>query len=106
MAHLHGFTHETLVMMAAKAGFAPIDMQQSGTALIFRRLAGSDPNWFRFPDYAPKAEAMLRERTVWRYLMSMQAYRRIPARILNFLRDFLAVSSRSLPGRKTGANKN
>jgi SAM-dependent methyltransferase len=101
IAHLHGFFHETLVMVAAKAGFAPIDSNQRGTSLVFRRLAEPDPNWFRFPDYPAKAETMLRERTVWRYFTSIDIYRRIPLRIASFLRDFFGVMWRSLQSRRT-----
>jgi len=79
--HLHGFTYETLVMMAAKAGFeVPYDGPRS-TCLLLRRGSGPDPNWFRFPGHAERLKALLKQQTVWRYLCSARSWRRIPTRI-------------------------
>jgi len=98
--HLHSFTHETLVMMGAKAGFAPLDQQpfRTETSLIFRRLPGPDRNWFRFPDYAAQAEITWRRRTIWRYLLAPRNYRRIPDRIRYFLHDYALLTRRWLGG--------
>jgi len=98
--HLYGFSHETLVMMAAKAGFAPLEQQPFGTetTLIFRRLAGPDPNWIRFPDYPAEAEIKWRRHTVWRYLLAPRNYRRIPDRIRYFLNDYALLTRRWLGG--------
>ena len=79
--HLFGFVHETLVMMGAKAGLAPIHDQQRGTIILFNRLPAPDPDWFRFPHHSAEAEAMFRERSLLRFLFSTELYKRIPARI-------------------------
>jgi 2-polyprenyl-3-methyl-5-hydroxy-6-metoxy-1,4-benzoquinol methylase len=98
--HLYSFSHETLVMMGAKAGFAPLDQQPFGTetTLIFRRLAAPDTNWFRFPDYPAQAEITWRRRTIWRYLLAPRNYRRIPDRIRYFLNDYALLTRRWLGG--------
>jgi len=85
--HMCGFTYETLIMMAAKAGFAPADHQPFGriATQVFRRLPAADVNWFRFPDHAAAAEIKWRRETAWRYLVSPRTYRRIPGRIGYFL---------------------
>lgn len=92
--HLVGFTHETLVMMAAKAGFALLERQPCGrgTTLVFRRLPGPDPGWFKFPDYPAQAEVKWRRHKVWRYLISPKSYERIPKRIGLFLGDHLLLT--------------
>lgn len=89
--HLHGFTHETLVMMAAKGGFAPFDDTRRNTALLFRRLAGPDPNWFRFPEHATALAAFFRRRTMWRHIASIGAYKRTAGRLRYLLGDYLTV---------------
>jgi SAM-dependent methyltransferase len=88
--HLYGFTHETLVMMGAKAGFAPPFGTE--TSLIFRRLAAPDPNWFSFPGYAAQAEIKWQRHTIWRYLFTPRNYRQIPGRIRYFLNDYLVLT--------------
>ena len=81
-AHLYGFTHQSLVMMAAKAGFGPpVDGQRQGTMLTFRRLAAPNPNWLSYPDHGRAMEALLRTRTIWRYLVAGKSYGRIPRRM-------------------------
>lgn len=78
--HLYGFTPETLVMMAAKAGFESLGAPHVGTWLVFRRLAAPDPDWFRFPHHAAASEAMFRERTLLRHLLSGASVIRLFAR--------------------------
>lgn len=90
--HMSGFTYETLIMMGAKAGFAPIDPGLRGTLHVFRRLPAPDPNWFSFPDYPAEAETLWRRRTIWRHLIVAETYQRIPTRIASFVRQFLAVT--------------
>jgi hypothetical protein len=85
--HLFGFTHETLVMMAAKAGFETIDENRCCTLHLCRRLPGPDPDWFRFPGHAAASEAMFRERTMLRYLFNANSFARIPSRIGRWLSD-------------------
>ena len=99
--HMFGFTYETLVMMAAKAGFVALDYQPfgSGTTLIFRRLPAPDPHWFRFPDYAARARSKWRQRTIWRYLSAPRTYRRIPGRIRYFLDGRLLHRRKPAPER-------
>lgn len=94
--HMCGFTHETLVMIAAKAGFAPAERQPFGsdTTLVFRRLPASDADWFRFPDHAAAAEQQWHRRTALRHFLSPRTYWRVPGRISYFVRN-RALSIRS-----------
>jgi SAM-dependent methyltransferase len=107
--HMCGFTYETLVMIAAKAGFAPLDPQphpelDKGTTLIFRRLAAPDPNWFRFPGYAAEAAAKWRQHTIWQYLRSPKNYRRIPDRIRYFLNNHLLLARGPMASKRPRAD--
>jgi 2-polyprenyl-3-methyl-5-hydroxy-6-metoxy-1,4-benzoquinol methylase len=91
--HLFGFTPETLVMMAAKAGFQPLDDRQRGTWIVFRRLPGPDPDWFRFPGHAGANEIMFRKQTMLRYLLRVGTHTQIPRRIGRWLSDRRAANA-------------
>lgn len=102
IGHCYGFTYETLVMTAAKAGFAPVDAQPlgRGTTLIFRRLSAPDPNWCKFPDYPARAESKWRRHTMLRYFLAPSTYARIPRRLGRFLNVQLQLTRKWLaPGR-------
>ncbi len=90
-AHLHGFTRETFAMLAAKAGFASLDDPQWGTGPLFRRLAGPDPGWFRYPAHAERLEAYLHDRTLWRMLLSGETWRRFVRRVRYLVGDRLTL---------------
>jgi hypothetical protein len=87
-AHLHGFTHETLEMMAAKAGFSVADDTQKGTILLLRRLPAPDPNWFKYPTHARDLEGLFRGRTLWRFLAGPRTYARFFRRIRYLWGDY------------------
>jgi 2-polyprenyl-3-methyl-5-hydroxy-6-metoxy-1,4-benzoquinol methylase len=92
--HLFGFTPETLTMMAAKAGFAPV--ARCGTAwFLFRRLPAPDPDWLRYPGHAAENEVMFRQRTFVRYLLNANTFRRIPGKMRRWLSDFRAARARA-----------
>jgi 2-polyprenyl-3-methyl-5-hydroxy-6-metoxy-1,4-benzoquinol methylase len=97
--HLFGFTHETLIMMAAKAGFETIDESRHCTLHLCRRLPGPDPHWFRFPGHVAASEAMFRERTVLHYLLTANSFVRIPSRIARWLSDIRGANASARSGR-------
>ena len=99
-AHLHGFTHETLEMMAARGGFSALEQKRSGTILLFRRLDGPDPGWFRYPGHARELEALFKRRTLGRFLMSGETYLRFFRRMRYFLGDYRTLR-RAARGRKS-----
>jgi len=96
--HLFQFTHETLVMMAAKAGLALPENHPHGTCLIFHRRPGPDPNWFRCPNHAQLLESLLSKRTVWRYFASPNTWARIPKRAAYWIGDHLLALMASFSG--------
>jgi len=75
-AHVHGFTFETLRMMAAKAGFEWVPDNSRGAAIVFRRADAPDPSWFLFPDHAEKLQQKFRDSTLAKHLLSADPYRR------------------------------
>ena len=87
-AHLFGFTPETLLMMAAKAGFGRSESDRpTSTSMLLHALAQPDPDWFRFPDHPTAWSAMFKERTAMRYLLANKSYGRIPGRIRYWYQD-------------------
>jgi 2-polyprenyl-3-methyl-5-hydroxy-6-metoxy-1,4-benzoquinol methylase len=75
-AHVHGFTFETLRMMAAKAGFEWMPNTSRGAAIVLKRAEAPDPNWFLFPDHARKLEQKFRASSLTKHLLSGDPYRR------------------------------
>lgn len=75
-AHVHGFTFETLRMMAAKAGFAWVPDNSHGAAMILKRLEAPDQNWFMFPDHAKELQQKFRDSTLVKHLLSPEPYRK------------------------------
>jgi 2-polyprenyl-3-methyl-5-hydroxy-6-metoxy-1,4-benzoquinol methylase len=94
-AHVYGFTYETLLMMAAKAGFEWIPRGAKGAAQVFRRIEQSDPNWFRFPDHARELEERFRRRGLFRHLLTAEPYRRAWLRLLRKIRERKLSSTRA-----------
>jgi 2-polyprenyl-3-methyl-5-hydroxy-6-metoxy-1,4-benzoquinol methylase len=94
-AHVYGFTYETLLMMAAKAGFEWIPRGAKGAAQVFRRIEQSDPNWFRFPDHARELEERFRRRGLFRHLLTADPYRRAWLRLLRKIRERKLSSTRA-----------
>ena len=86
-AHVHGFTYETLYMMAAKAGFEWVPQKAMRAAQTFRRLEKSDPDWFRFPNFARELQEHFRRRGLLRHLMTAEPYRRIWLRLTRKIRE-------------------
>ncbi len=86
--HTHGFTRQTLTMMAFKAGFEPIsDSFGDEPILLLRRLALPHDDWLRFPEHAQKMREFFRERTLWRHLTSGVPYQRFVKRMRRFRRE-------------------
>ena len=80
-AHVHGFTYETLRMMAEKAGFEWVPTDSLRAAQIFRRIEAPKADWFRFPDHARELEQKFRDSTLVKHLLSGRPYRRAWARL-------------------------
>jgi 2-polyprenyl-3-methyl-5-hydroxy-6-metoxy-1,4-benzoquinol methylase len=80
-AHVHGFTFETLHMMAAKAGFELLPRPHRRAAQVFRKIEQPDPNWFRYPSHARELEKKFRDASMVRHMFSPEPYRRAWKRI-------------------------
>jgi SAM-dependent methyltransferase len=77
-AHLYGFSHETLVMTALKAGYAPLDLPNTGdTQMVFRRLPAPPDDWFIYPRHGEEMVEFFKNHTMLKFLMRPVAYRRI-----------------------------
>jgi hypothetical protein len=86
-AHVHGFTYETLYMMAAKADFEWVPHKAKRAAQTFKRIEQSDPNWFRFPDHARELQEHFRKRGLVRHLFRADPYRRAWLRLTRKIRE-------------------
>jgi 2-polyprenyl-3-methyl-5-hydroxy-6-metoxy-1,4-benzoquinol methylase len=76
-AHMHGFTHETLVMIGLKTGFEAASVPGAqATTLVFKRLPRPRDDWFCFPDHGATMVEFFRRNSLPRYLMRKTAYRR------------------------------
>lgn len=80
-AHVHGFTYETLRMMAEKAGFECLPKNPERSQLLFRRLDAPQPDWFRFPAHAAALERKFRDSRLSKHLLSADPYRRAWGRV-------------------------
>jgi SAM-dependent methyltransferase len=86
--HVHGFTRETLTMMALKAGFEPIpEANTEGPVLLLRRLPAAVADWLCFPDHANQMRRFFAEHTLWRHLTSPVPYQRFMQRMRRFRRE-------------------
>lgn len=86
--HTHGFTRETLTMMALRAGFEPIDgSSENGPVLILRRRDEPVSDWLRFPGHAQVMQAFFRERTALRHFTSATPYLKFFRRMRRFRRE-------------------
>ncbi len=79
-AHVHGFTHQTLRMMAAKAGFEWIDNGSRGAAIVLKRAEAADPAWLMFPDHAREMQEHFRNAGLLRHLLTGKPYKKAWAR--------------------------
>ena len=81
-AHVFGFSPETLIMMARKAGFALAENQETDTTtLIFRRLDTPPDDWFCYPNHAAELAAFFAGNTLFKYLLRPKAYIRLAEHI-------------------------
>lgn len=77
-AHVHGFAHESLVMLARKTGFAVEPVAGlTATALLFTRLDAPADDWFLYPGHAREMAAFFRANSPLRFLLRPAAYRRL-----------------------------
>jgi 2-polyprenyl-3-methyl-5-hydroxy-6-metoxy-1,4-benzoquinol methylase len=90
-AHVHGFTYETLRMMAEKAGFEWVPRETprtvEGAAQVFRRAESSRLDWFRFPEHAAALQRKFSSSSFARHLLSPEPYRRAWKRLIRKLRE-------------------
>jgi hypothetical protein len=74
---VHGFAHESLIMLALKTGFKVEAIARlRATTLLFTRLAAPPENWFVFPGHAREMAAFYQENSPLRFLTRPAAYRR------------------------------
>lgn len=102
-AHVFGFSPESLIMMARKAGFALAENQETDTTtLIFRRLDEQPDDWFCYPDHAAELAAFFSDNTLFRYLLRPKAYIRLAEHIKAGFdeRKELTMSSAGKPGQE------
>jgi 2-polyprenyl-3-methyl-5-hydroxy-6-metoxy-1,4-benzoquinol methylase len=80
-AHVHGFTYETLRMMAEKAGFEWMPQQALRAAQVFKRIDMPKADWFRFPNHAAELQEKFRNASLAKHLLSADPYRRAWGRL-------------------------
>jgi SAM-dependent methyltransferase len=86
--HVHGFTRETLSMLAWRSGFDVLpESPPQGPNLLLRRLDVPVANWMRHPDHAGTMRRFFAEHTSWRHFTSATPYRRFFARMRRFSRE-------------------
>lgn len=86
--HTHGFTRQSLSMMALKAGFEPLSWDFSDEPiLVLRRLTTPHADWRRFPHHADQMREFFRTHTLWRHLTSGVPYQRFVKRMRRFRRE-------------------
>lgn len=86
--HVHGFTRETLTMLALRTGFEVLpESPAHGPHLLLRRLDQPVSDWMRFPDHAEQMRQFFAEHTSWRHFTSATPYQRFFARMRRFRRE-------------------
>lgn len=76
-AHMHGFTHQTLIMIALKSGFRLVSVPGTrATTLVFKRLPVAPAEWLCFPEHGAEMVEFFRRNSLRRYLLHGKAYRR------------------------------
>lgn len=91
--HVHGFTRETLAMLAWRSGFDVLpESPQAGPNLLLRRLDQPVADWRRYPDHAAAMQRFFAEHTSWRHFTSATPYRRFFARMGRFRRERVELS--------------
>lgn len=93
--HVHGFTRETLSMLAWRCGFELLpESSTSGTVLLLRRLQQPLDHWMRYPDHAEHMRQFFAQHTTWRHFTSSTPYRRFFARMNRFMRERKSLQQR------------
>lgn len=86
--HVHGFTRETLSMLAWRCGFEVLPKSPpSGPNLLLQRLDQPLDDWLRFPNHASRMQTFFAAHTTWRHFTSATPYRRFFARMRRFRRE-------------------
>lgn len=86
--HAHGFTRQTLAMLAWKTGFELLpESPPTGAHLLLRRLDAPQVDWMRFPGHAQEMRRHFAEHTAWRHFASATPYRRFFERMARFRRE-------------------
>jgi SAM-dependent methyltransferase len=86
--HVHGFTRETLSMLAWRSGFDLLpESPAHGPNLLLRRLDQPVADWMRFPEHAANMQRFFAEHSSWRHFTSATPYRRFFARMRRFSRE-------------------
>lgn len=93
--HVHGFTRQTLSMLALKSGFEVLPESPSeGPHLLLRRLDQPATDWQRFPGHAEDMRRFFAEQTSWRHFTSATPYQRFFRRMARFRREKRALRGR------------
>ncbi len=86
--HTHGFTRETLTMMALRACFEPVaGSSGTGPMLVLRRLVEPVPDWLRYPTHAQAMQSFFLERSAWKHFTSATPYLKFIRRMRRFRRE-------------------
>jgi len=86
--HLHGFTRESLSMLAWRCGFEVLaESPAHGPNLLLQRLDQPVADWMRYPGHAERMRQFFAEHTSWRHFTSATPYRRFLARMRRFRRE-------------------
>lgn len=86
--HVHGFTRETLSMLAWRSGFEILpESPREGPTLLLRRLDQPVEHWMRYPKHAADMQRFFAEHTNWRHFTSGTPYQRFFARMRRFRRE-------------------
>lgn len=87
-AHLYGFSHETLIMLARKAGFELLDLPNTGgTQMVFRRFPAAPTDWFIYPSHGDEMVEFYEQNTMSKYFLRPMAYTRFLRHIKRGLFD-------------------
>lgn len=94
--HVHGFTRQTLSMLAWKSGFDLLpESPPTGPQLLLRRLGAPLADWMRHPRHAEDMARYFAEHTAWRHFTSATPYRRFFQRMARLRRERRALRSSS-----------
>lgn len=86
--HVHGFTRETLSMLAWRSGFEVLpESPPDAPQLLLRRVAQAATDWQRYPDHAEKLRQFFATHSSWRHFTSATPYQRFFRRMTRFRRE-------------------